>query len=160
MVLQQKIQQDLKEAAKNKDALVVSVLRMLSAALVNKEIEKRPKGGGPLNDDEILAVLSSEIKKRKDAMGHYEKGKREDLFEKEKKELDILMNYMPKQMDRDEIKKEAESVIREIGARSPQDQGRVMGSLMPRLKGKAEGKIVGEIVGEILNVMEHITHNT
>lgn len=156
-MLQKKIQQDLKDAIRNKDVLVVSVLRMLNAALVNKEIEKRPKGGGSLSDDEILAVLSSEIKKRKDAMEHYEKGKREDLFEKEKKELGILMNYMPKQIDGDEIKKEAENVIREIGVQSLQDQGRVMGVLMPRLKGKAEGKIVGEIVKEILGAMKHET---
>lgn len=150
MTLRKKIPDDLKNALRNKKALELSVLRMLQSAIRNKEIEI--KGGKEtLNDDEIVEVIASEVKKRKEAANEFNKAERADLAEREKAEIDILMKYMPKQMDENEIKEEVRKAIEEVQADSIKDLGMVMKIIMPRIKGRADGSLVNKIVREELD---------
>jgi len=155
--LKETIQADLKETLPQRDELKISVLRMLRAAIFNKEKEKRAKLSkteeiekleelSKLTDEEVLEVISSEVKKHKDSIEQYEKGNRQDLAGKEKKELKILMNYLPEQISEEELRKLVKEKIDELGASGPKDIGKVMGVLMPQLKGKAEGNLVSKIV--------------
>jgi len=160
MSLKEKIQADTKEAMVKKDQLKVSVLRMLMASVFNKGKEKRAKLSkdeedleklgelSQLNDEETLEVISSEAKKRRDSIEQYQKGNRQDLADQEKKELEILMAYLPEQMPEEEVRKLVKAKIEELGAGGPQDTGKVMGALMSQLKGKVEGNLVNKIVQE------------
>ncbi len=154
MSLKEKIQKDLTESVKGKEELRTSVLRMLAAAILNKEKEKRYQSGeekeAELNDEEITEVIASEAKKRKEAAEEYEKGGRNDLAEKEKKELEILQKYLPEQLSEGEIKGLAKEAIEKTGAKDPKDMGKVMSELMPQVKGKADGALVSKIVKELL----------
>jgi len=159
-----KIQKDLKEALKKKDEIIVSVLRMLLAAILNKEKEKRYKIAkaepelieeeliekSQLTDEEVIEVISSEVKKRKESILEFEKGERQDLVEKEKKEIEVLNKYLPEQLSEEDIKKLAKEAIEKIGATEPKDVGKVMQELMPQVKGKADGATVSKIVKELL----------
>ncbi len=162
MPLKEKIQAETKKAMQAKDQLKVSVLRMLMAAVFNREKEKRAKLSkseedlkkldklSKLTDEETLEVISSEAKKRKDSIEQYEKGGRQDLVDQEKKELEILTAYLPEQMSEEEIRKLVKAKMEELGAISPQETGKVMGALMPQLKGKADGVLISKIVQEEL----------
>ncbi len=150
MDLRKQIPENLKDALRNKNALELCVLRMLQSAIRNKEIEI--KGGKEtLNDDEIIEVIASEVKKCKEAANEYNKAERTDLADKEKAEIDILMRYMPKQMDENEIKEEVRRAIEEVQAESIKDLGMVMKIIMPRLKGRADGSLVNRVVREELD---------
>lgn len=163
-MLKEKIQQDLNSTLKAKRELEVSVLRLLTAAIFNKEKEKRYKLSkekpeltaqelekeSALSDEEIIEVISSEIKKRKEAIVEFERGKREDLAKKEKTEKEILERYLPEQLSEEEIKKIAKKAIKKVGAKEIKDMGKVMGELMPEVKGKADGTLVSKIVKESL----------
>jgi len=175
MSLKEKIQEDLNSALKEKKETEVSALRMLKAAVFNKEKGKRYKLSqekpeidieklgkespqakelekeSALTDEEIMEVISSEIKKRKEAMVLFEQGNRTDLFEKEKKEMEILQKYLPEQLSEEEIKKLAKEAIEKIGAKEIKDMGKVMAELMLKVKGKAEGGLVSKIVKEFLS---------
>ena len=161
--IKQKLQEDLREAVKKKEELRTSVLRMLNSAIHNREIEKKTKlrktgeiteqdliKKGQLTDEEITETIFSEIKKRKEAISEFEKGKREDLVEKEKKEIEILEKYMPEQLTEEDIKKLAKEIIEKLGAREMRDMGKVMGQIIPKIKGKAEGSVISRIVKELL----------
>ena len=137
-----KIEQDLKQALKARDSFKLDVLRMLVAGIRNKEIEKK----GELDKDEILAVIKSEVKKRKDAIEAFDKGGRDDLRDKEQKELEFLNTYLPEQLGEDEIKKAVQEAIEQVGATGPSDIGKVMGVAMGKLKGQVDGTIVKDIV--------------
>ena len=104
-----------------------------------------------LADQEVIEALMTEIKKRKDSIEQFEKGGRLDLSEQEKKELELLMIYAPKQADKNEIKKIVQEAIEKVGAAGPKDTGKVMGAVMPQLKGKADGTAVSKIVQDQLN---------
>lgn len=149
----EKIQSDLKQALKEGREIEVSTLRMLLAAITNKEIEKRKKEEG-LSDEEIIVVVSAEIKKRREAKVQYEKGERPELAEKESCELEVLLKYMPEQLSEEDVKKLAEEAVQKVGASSPADFGKVMGVLMPQVKGKADGAMVSGIVRELLGRSE------
>lgn len=164
MSLKEKITQDLNNALKEKKEAELSVLRMLGAAITNKEKEKRFKASkmkpeigekdlikeSQLTDEEIIDVISSEIKKRKEAAALFEQGKRQDLAQKEKKEAEILKAYLPEQLSEEEIRKLAEEAIEKTGAKEQKDMGRVMAELMPRIKGKTDNTLVSKIVKELL----------
>ena len=151
MKLKEKIEQDFKEAFKNKEEVRLSALKMLRAAISNAEIEKRGKGeGDELSDEEIEAVVSKEAKKRREALEIYEREGRNDLAERERKELEILSEYLPEQISEDELRKLAEEAIKEAGANSPQEAGKVMAVLMPKIKGRADGSLASRIVRELL----------
>lgn len=149
MTLKQKLSEDLKDALKKKDEVRVSSLRMVLAVVVNKEIETRKKDIG-LSDEEVLEVLLSETKKRKDSVTEFRKGGREDLVAIEEKELAILKNYLPAEMPDEEIKRIVKDGLRESGAGSMSDFGKVMKVIMPILKGRADGDRVSSMVREAL----------
>ena len=143
-MLKKRLQDDIKTALKSGDKQRRMTLGMVIAAIKNKEIEKR----GELSEEEIVAVIASEIKKRRDAVVQYEKGGRPELAEQEKQEMNILMGYMPEQMSEDEIRAEVKKVISEMGAKDIREMGKVIGAVMPKLKGKADGQTVSKIVKE------------
>lgn len=149
MNLREKISLDLKNALRDRRVIDLSVLRMLQSAIRNKEIEKK-KGDTGLADEEVIEVIVSEIKKRREAIDGYMKGQRQDLVDKENAELAVLISYMPRQMGEAEIREEAKRAIDEAGAKTSQDMGKVMKILMLRLKGKADGGLVNKIVKEEL----------
>ncbi len=147
MGLKEQIPEDLKNALRNKKALELSVLRMLQAALKNKEIDNKKE---ELKDEDVVTVVGAEIKKRRDAVKEYEKVNRPDAADQEKAEIDILMKYMPQQMNEDEIRDVVKSAVEETQAEGMKDIGKVMKVLMPKVKGKADGSIVNKIVRELL----------
>ena len=146
------------------DSQKLSVLRMLQASLQNKEKEKRTKilktdpsksekavaKEAAISDEEVIEAVMSEIKKRKDSIEQFEKGGRPELAATEKKELAILMEYAPKQMPEEEIKKIVAEAIKKTGSSSAKDSGKVMGMIMPQVKGKADGSLVSKIVQQML----------
>ena len=149
MALKEKIAEDQKNALKNGDALRLSVLRMLSASVANKEIELRKKDIG-LSDQEVLDVVSSEAKRRKDAVAEYEKGGRQDLAQKEANEFKILQEYLPPEISEEDLLRIVRDGIRETGATSEKDFGKVMKVIMPTLKGKASGDRISQALKEEL----------
>jgi uncharacterized protein YqeY len=149
MSLKQKIQQDLKLAMKSGDTRKRDALRMLDSMIKNSEIEKKKKEDG-LADGEIQEVVARAIKQRKDAAEQYAAGGRAELAEKEEKEVEILLKYMPKQMGEEEIRAVVREIISKTGASSPADMGKVMGAAMSELKSKADGQIVKKAVEEEL----------
>lgn len=165
MTLKEKIQSDLKEALKNKREIQLSTLRLLSNSIFNKEKEKRYKLSiektglkekeleekSNLTEEEIAGVVLTEIKKRKDAIIEFEKGKRLDLVNKETKEMETLKQYLPDQMSEEAVRKTVTEVIEKLGAIEMKDMGKVMAALMPKIKGKAEGSEVSRIVKELLS---------
>jgi uncharacterized protein YqeY len=164
MSLKIKIRDDLESALKEKRKNRLSALRMLLAAVSNREIDKRTRAwkGEPelsaedlekesqLSDEEIFEVISSEIKKRKEAIDLYEKGNRSELAEREKKEIEVLQSYLPKQISEEEIRKMAEGVIKKVGAKEMKDIGKVMKELMPQVKDRADNSLVSRTVKELL----------
>jgi len=149
MSLKQKISEDLKAAMKSGDTLKRDTLRFLDSAIKNADIEKKKREEG-LNDEEIQEVIARSVKQRRDSIAQYEAGGRADLAEKEKKEMEILMAYMPTQMSEEEVKEEVKKVIAETGATSKSEMGKAMGAAMTKLKGKADGNLVKKIVEEEL----------
>ncbi|MEW6407364.1 MAG: GatB/YqeY domain-containing protein [Patescibacteria group bacterium] len=145
-----KIQDDLKTALKEKNAEKISTLRMLISDIKNEEIAKKKKG--KLEDAEIQAVVSRAVRRHKDSIESYRAGSREDLAKKEEGELQILQNYLPKQISQEELEKIINEAISNLGASSPLDFGKVMGAVMKQVKGKADGKLVGEMVKAKLNI--------
>lgn len=149
MSLKDRLTEDMKEAMKAKEAgkLRLTVIRMVRAAIKNQEIEK----GQELNDEEVTLVLSREAKLRRDSMQEYEKAGRTEALETLKEEINILMQYLPKQLTEDEIVTLVKRIVKDVGAQSPQEMGKVMSKVMPETKGKADGKVVNEIVKKVLN---------
>ena len=148
MSLREKVSADLRNALREKRTLDLSVLRMLQSSIRNKEIDK--KGKEELIDAEVIEVIGSEIKKRREAVSEYTKANRRDLADKEQAEIDVLMQYMPKQMTEDEVRDEVKKAIAETEAKGAKDLGKVMKVIMPRMKGKAEGGMVNKVVKEEL----------
>jgi uncharacterized protein YqeY len=147
MALEKKIRTDLEQSLRKNDKLRCSVLRMVLAGIRNAEIAQQKT----LDDDGILVVIDKEAKMRRESIEAFEKGNRQDLVDKEKAELAILLEYLPEQMTRDQILAAAQKVISELGASSPKDKGKVMSQLMPQLRGKAQGQEVSEVVNELLS---------
>jgi uncharacterized protein YqeY len=142
-----KLNEEMVVAAKAKDKIRLSAIRMLKTALHNKEINLMR----PLNESEVLQVLSSMIKQRKDSIEQFAKGGRTDLVEKEEAELKVVQEFMPAQISEEEVDALIKKTIEEAGAVSVKDMGKVMKILMPKLTGVADGKIVGEKVKAFLS---------
>jgi uncharacterized protein YqeY len=147
MNIDDKVNAEMVSAAKAKDQVRLSAIRMIKAAMHNREIDLKRK----LNEVEFLQLLSSMVKQRKDSIDQFKKGGREDLVDKEEAELKIIQAFMPEQMSEEDVASEIDIAIKEIGAVSIKDMGKVMKILMPRLTGKTDGKIVGEKVKEKLS---------
>lgn len=154
-MLKQQIQQNATDALKAGNQFLLGTLRMLLASILTKEKDKKFKekleGDAQLLDEEIISVISSEIKKRKDAVVLYEQGNRPELADKEKKEIDILIKYLPEQLSGEELRKLVAESIAKIGAKEMKDMGKVMADLNPKTKGKADGGEVSKIVKELLS---------
>lgn len=148
-MLKDKIQEDLKAAMLAKDVDKLSTIRMLKSALQYYEIQKGG-AGYEATDEDVIDVIGKEIKKRKESIELYKQGGREDTAAKEQKELETLETYLPEQMGEDEVRKLVEEAIKQTGAASPQDMGKVMAALMPKVKGKADGTLVSNLVREQL----------
>ncbi len=151
MGLKETILEELKSAMKNKDALRLQVLRSLKAKILEKEISERKGGESDISDDQILEVLMKAAKQRKESIDSFEKGGREDLVEKEKAELEIIDEFLPKMMSEDEVRAAVKGQIEQMGASDMSEMGKVMGVMMGKLKGKAEGSVVSRVVKEELS---------
>ncbi|OAT74471.1 GatB/YqeY domain-containing protein [Parageobacillus thermoglucosidasius] len=148
MGLLDRLNDDMKQAMKNKEKDKLSVLRMLKAALQNEAIKL---GKSQLSEDEELTVLSRELKQRKDSLQEFENAGRMDLVEKAKAEIEIVQLYMPKQLTEEELLEIVKQTIAEVGASSKADMGKVMGAIMPKVKGKADGSLVNKLVQQQLS---------
>ncbi|MBN3556191.1 GatB/YqeY domain-containing protein [Fictibacillus nanhaiensis] len=147
MSLLNELNQDMKQAMKDKNKQKLSVIRMLKASLQNEAI----KQGRELNEEEELTVLVREMKQRKDSLQEFEKAGRDDLVAGLQDEIAVLTPYLPKQLTEEELQEIVAQTISEIGATSKADMGKVMGALMPKVKGKADGGLVNRIVQQQLS---------
>ena len=145
----QKLKEELKQSMLARDELKTSVLRMVLSAINYYEIQKGG-AGYEATDEDVMSVIQKEAKQRRDSIEEFGKAGRQELVDKETKELGILKAYLPEQMGEDEIKKLVEQAISQTGASSIQDMGKVMGALVPKLKGKSDGSLVSKIVKEKL----------
>jgi len=151
MDILKKINEDLVTSMKSKEEgsdLRTSTLRMMKSSIKNAEIAKR--GKGELTEEDITGVLSTMVKQRKESVEQYLKANRNDLAEKENKEIEIIQKYLPEQLSAEEVDEIIKSTIQEAGITGMKDMGRLMKELMPKLKGKADGKLVSQHVKEIL----------
>src|SRR5262245_16839799 len=148
MKLQEKIQSHLADAMRSKDQLRLGVLRMMKTAVKNKEIEKMK----PLEETEVITVLNTLVKQRKDSIEQFRKGGREELAQKEEAEIKVIEEYLPAAASDDDIRRAVEEAIQETGAASIKDMGKVMKAAMARLAGKtADGGRVSQTVKEKLS---------
>lgn len=147
MSISDKIMADMKTAMKNRDKETLNTVRMLKSALMNEKI----KLGHDLTSDDEIKVLSSELKQRKESLEEFVKGNREDLADETRKEIKIVQKYLPKQLDPKELAKIVSDTIKETGAKTKADFGKVMKAIMPKLKGRADGKEVSKLVSQELN---------
>ena len=143
MSLHDRLSEDLKLAMKSRDQLRMDVIRMIKAAVINKEVELRKD----LDDAEMSRIMTTMIKQRKESVEQFEKGNRAELAAKERKEIAIIEAYLPKALSTEELTGMVESVVRETGATSPKDMGAVMKAVMARLAGQAvDGKQISDLV--------------
>lgn len=150
MRLKDKIRDDLKASMKIQDKISMAVLRMLSSDVRNKEIELIKEIG----DDEIVKIIKSNVKKRKDAVELYRKGNRADLAKQEESEIAVLNKYLPKEMDEAVLRKVVKELINKTGLKKTTDFGGLMKEAMKEVKGNADGKIVSAIVKDELSKMQ------
>ncbi len=147
MSLMEQLNEDMKQAMKNQEKLKLSVIRMVRAAVKNAEIDQRKT----LNDEEVLMVLSRELKQRRESLQEFEKAGRQDLVEVLQQEISILTSYLPEQLTEEELEKIVAETIAEVGAKTKAELGKVMAQLMPKVKGKADGKLVNQLVQKALS---------
>jgi uncharacterized protein YqeY len=152
MTLKTKLQDDLKAAMKSGDKRRLAALRLTLSAVKIAETAETRATRGDLTDEEIIIVLQTEIKRRRDTIAELERADRPEMLADEKAELAALSDYMPKQMSRDQVVEAARAAIAEMGATGPAQMGAVMKQLMARLKGQADGKLVNEVVRELLTI--------
>lgn len=147
MGLKESLLKELKEAMQNKDTLKKDTITMLRASIL--QVEK--DGQKELSEDDMLAIVAKEVKKRKESIGEYEKAGREDIVNNLKREIEILEVYMPKQLSNEEIREIVKNAISETGAASVRDMGKVMQNVRTKTQARADGKLVSDIVKEELN---------
>ncbi|WP_257346049.1 GatB/YqeY domain-containing protein [Pseudalkalibacillus decolorationis] len=147
MSLLDRLNQDMKQAMRNKEKQKLTVIRMVKASLQNESI----KLGHELNQEEELTVLSREVKQRKDSLQEFEKAGRDDLVQNQRQEIDILNEYLPEQLSDEEVEQIVKETVEQVGATSKQDMGKVMGAIMPKVKGKADGGLVNRLVQKHLS---------
>ncbi|ASJ53038.1 GatB/YqeY domain-containing protein [Brevibacillus formosus] len=146
MSVMERLDQDMKQAMKDRAALKLSVIRMVKAALKNEEINK----GRLLSEDEVLTILTRELKQRRESLHEFEKAGRVELASKTREEIDVLSAYLPAQLSEDEIRDIVREGIAATNASSKKEMGKVMGAIMPKVKGRADGNLVQKIVSEEL----------
>ncbi|WP_457653789.1 GatB/YqeY domain-containing protein [Rhodocaloribacter sp.] len=151
MSLKERLAEELKAAMRAKDAVRLRTIRSLRAALMEREIAERHGGEAVLTEEQELAVVQKQAKQRRDAIEQYEQAGREDLAAKEREELEVLKDYLPRQLDESEVRTVVERIIAETGASSPREMGKVMGLAMKELRGKADGRMVQAVARALLS---------
>lgn len=145
--IKERLQEDWKIALKTKDKFTASVISTAKSSVLLVEKTDNRK----LEDDEVISILAKEVKQRRESMLEFEKGNRQDLVDQCKAEIEILLKYLPQQLDEEEIRKIIKESAEEVGANSIKDMGKVMAAVKPKVLGKADGKLVSQIVKEYLN---------
>lgn len=147
--MREQILEDMKKAMKAQDKETLAVIRMVKGAMQLEELNLKRE----LNDEEVIGIISKQIKTRKESITEFEKAKRDDLISKTKEEIEILNRYMPEQLSEEEIDKQIEQVITEIKPTSMKDMGKLMAALTPKLKGRADMSEVSKKIKEKLSNM-------
>ena len=148
MSLKERLADDLKSAMKNKDVIRKNVVQMVRAAVLQVEKDNKVT----LDDEGVLDVIAKQMKQRRDSLPDYEKSGRDDLIAELKAEMDVLTEYLPKQMTREEIYAVVEEAVKATGASSMKDMGKIMAAVMPKTKGRADGRVINEIAKELLSL--------
>ncbi|MRN55725.1 GatB/YqeY domain-containing protein [Paenibacillus sp. 19GGS1-52] len=146
MNLSERLNEDMKQAMKSRDKFTLSTIRMVRSTIKYLEIDLKRT----LDDNEVLDILSREIKQRKDALQEFESAGRDELVASTKAEIEIIMKYLPEQLSEEEINLIVQQTIQETGASSKSEMGKVMSALMPKVKGRADGKLVNQAVQQFL----------
>ena len=146
MGLKEQLNEDMKQAMRAKDKNRLSAIRMVRGAVRDKEINSKVE----LDDDGVLGVIASQIKKRKDALEQLRKSNRDDLVDAEMEQINTLQEFLPAQLSMEEIEAVITGAIEELGATSMRDMGKVMGTLVPQLRGKADNSVISQIVRQKL----------
>ena len=151
MSLKEQLTEDMKTAMKAKEEgkQRLAVIRMVRSAIRQQEIDGNGKQA--LDDEGVIAIISKEVKMRKDSLEEFKKGDRQDLVAQTEAEIAVLMPYLPQQLSEEEIRTFVKEAVEKSGASSQKDMGKVMGLLMPKVKGRSDGKLVNSIVREMLN---------
>lgn len=144
--MREQVTKDMATAMKAGEKDKLSTLRMLMSAIKYKEVDAKHQ----LSDEEVIAVISTLLKQRQDSVEQFRKGGREDLVEKESKEIEFLRAYLPPQLSEAEVRDIVKKAAAETGAQGQKDMGKLMKVVMPQVKGKADGKLVNDIVKEVL----------
>lgn len=147
MSLKDKLMNDLKEAMRDKDIVRKDTVQMVRAAILQTEKDNKTT----LDDEKIIEVIAKELKRRRDVLPEYVKSGRQELIDKINKEIEVLLTYLPKQLTKEELLEIVKDAIKDTGATSMKDMGKVMGIVMPKIKGRADGKAVNECVKELLS---------
>ena len=147
MSLKNKLMEDMKTAMKNKDTIRKNTVTMVRSAVKQREVDERVE----LSDDDILEIIAKQVKERRMAIEEFKKGSRQDLVDVTESEIEILLEYLPKQLTEEEVESIVKETIEEIGATSIKDIGLIMKSVMPKIKGKADGNMVNKAVRKVLN---------
>ncbi|MEE9202813.1 MAG: GatB/YqeY domain-containing protein [Dehalococcoidia bacterium] len=147
MDLEHKIREDLKDAMRRQDKLRLSVLRLVLSRTDYSKIGRE----GPLSDADVLGLVSKEAQQRQESIEAYGKGNRPDLVAQEEAELEVLREYLPEAMSREEVVEFARRAVAEVGAQGPQDKGKVMPRVIGELKGRADGRLINEVVTQLLS---------
>jgi len=146
MSLKDRLLEDLKNAMKDKDAVKKNTVQMVRSAILQVEKDNKTT----LNDDGVLEIIAKELKKRRDVLPEYEKSGRKDLIDNLNAEMEILLQYLPRQLTEEELEDIIRQAIAETGAASQRDLGKVMQAVMPKIKGRADGRLINEITKKIL----------
>ena len=147
MSIKEQLTADMKEAMKNHEKDRLSVIRLVRGAIRQAEIDG---GHKELNDDEVIGVISKEVKMRKDSIDEFKKGNRDDLVAKTQAEIDVLMPYLPAQLSEDEVRALVKEAVEKTGAKTPKDMGKVMGMASKKMAGRADGRAISTIVKKLL----------
>ncbi|MDY3928557.1 MAG: GatB/YqeY domain-containing protein [Clostridia bacterium] len=147
MALKERLAEDLKTAMKDKNTVRKNVIQMVRAGVLQVEKDNKIT----LDDEGILDVIAKQLKQRRDSLPDYEKSGREDLIAELKAEMDVLMEYLPKQLTRDELEAIVAEAVTATGASSMKDMGKIMAAVMPKTKGRADGKVINEIAKSMLS---------
>ncbi|WP_027963474.1 GatB/YqeY domain-containing protein [Halalkalibacillus halophilus] len=147
MALLDRLNEDMKQAMRNKEKQKLTVIRMIKASLQNEAIKKKD---GELTEEEELQVLIREVKQRNDSLQEFKSANRDDLVTKTEQEIEILEVYLPAQLSDEELQQIVDQTIQEVGATSKADMGKVMSAVMPKIKGKADGSRVNQMVAKQL----------
>ena len=147
-MLKEKLMEDLKESMKNKDTVRKNTVQMVRASILQIEKDK----GIEVEDNKIIDIIAKEVKTKKDALKDFEKAERQDLIDLTNREIEVLQEYLPKQLSRDEVKEEVQKIIAEIGATSMKDMGAIMKEAKAKMGASAEGKTINEVAKEIMGL--------